>query len=326
MRCFKQVWYIVILLAGVVFTVVIQLAAHQEFILKEKQRVNRHLYLPESICFEADIQNKRVFNEAFLEKLEGKALFQEDYGDNTVRRVIASNSYEAPSLIWGRFFNEEDATGNVHTAILGKSAARQARPENGELFYSYGDTSYMVIGVLDYSEQSEAGNLVLLSANIENIEKGLFVLDNCNSQEFSVFCQEQEDIFHNINIMERLDINPALQSSGPQMLIYFFSLLCIDYSLVILYCNKSNHLEFNLRRMLGQQSLKIVLTFLVKELVFSFIGILLGSIIVYFFMIFKLDIWRILILQITVMLFLVCIWNLLFYLLEKKSSISDKVR
>lgn len=105
-----------------------------------------------------------AFWPEFLDGIEGDLALYHQVWDEAIdiRAVYPKGDIAEPDLVSGRFFSEEDAFGEIPAAVVGRDFEPSLIEKDGQRYFPYKGTSYLVLGVMGSAWKSRIDQMVYL--------------------------------------------------------------------------------------------------------------------------------------------------------------------
>lgn len=172
--------------------------------LSEMNKLNRGYYSSHRQAFTLNKKTgtfddiKKIYSKC----MAGTILYKELSRLEDLRGVLVKGDIDAPPVMEGRFFNENDFYSNKHIAVVGVKQKDRVYEKNGGFFIDIGGHPYEVIGIagtgcslLDYTIYINLDSL----SEVDN-EAGLFYLDGISGDVVNKSIEELKDGINVINL------------------------------------------------------------------------------------------------------------------------------
>lgn len=151
--------------------------------IKLVEKLSNNFYEEGTLIFSTEKQDYS-FDEVYAVLPDNTALYAilQSLGQD-IRVISYKGVYEPPLLRSGRFFSEEDFSGDKFLAVVGKDV-NTYREQNGRKYILVGDCEYEVIGVMGYHMPTRLDNSIFLSANEDNfLLSDKYIVSSKDTQE-----------------------------------------------------------------------------------------------------------------------------------------------
>ncbi len=269
---------IIIMTFVIVFTSIILLDNYHKVV--EHQRISNNYYSENAVTLEGELYIDHIKQLKCEFSSTGLVLYKLVNPVQDIRVIFSSNEFIHPQLIEGRFFQREDFFSQSTYAVVGSQLLDQLESKEDTYYFTYGNLTYEVIGVIGYEQASMLDYTVLLSANIQNIQmEGLYIVDGNKRSDIQYFLENQT-ILKDIITIDKEYVNAqrvlGLRNFGSAIFIAVLFMLSVSYIVLILFWIKKSHREFFIRRMCGHRFPLILFSFVCNLCKYNIIGTVSG--------------------------------------------------
>ncbi|MBE6050309.1 MAG: ABC transporter permease [Clostridium sp.] len=226
-----------------------------------------------------DVVNKNGYNKIILNPMVDQIEEGNDFYVNTVWPCSAGIDIKSDSMVEGRYFTEEELSGNNKVVIIDSKMQRLTEEKEGEKYIKIFNEEYKVIGVIGETEVFKYSSIIpIKSLNCidEELPRYIFMeYDESNKAPKEIADEDIriiEDSIPKISVIDYLFENVIeLKNNLYQIVLGIINLLLFSY-----FFAKGIKEKVAIMRVLGARNIHIFTDVFKKFLKIASVGIALG--------------------------------------------------
>lgn len=242
------------------------------------EKLSNNFYEKNSLIFSTEKQNYS-FDEVYYSLPNQGALFGliKQY-DQNIRSICFKGNYTSPLLSWGRFFKEEDFTGNTFLAVVGKDI-EITRTEGEKKYIQIGDFDYEIIGIMEYNMPTRLDNSIFLAGNNENFILSDKYIISCKNTQDSFDFLGNEQLFGQViaRPYESVNVLHVIDRNNNQKILsaIFLTVLSINSISIMQFWLENKRREMNIKIINGYQKYQVLLDICKEFSIHSVLSVLI---------------------------------------------------